>query len=183
MSSVREPCSSRHRFQRITPEGSELFDVPTSTREARHTPHAAARWASAVGRLVNAQRDPVTVAQWGEHASLSIASIRNWCDMAGITPRRSLTFGRLLRAVTLSNAAGCMPEDLLDVRDGRTLRNMRAAAGFAEPLKIPREPGVFVEQQTLVTGRETRDEVLIQLKRIYGGRLITPGSRSVDGGV
>ena len=79
--------------------------------------HAAARWARVVVPVLDAPEDPRTIKAWSRLLYVSPGALRNWCRTAGITPRRSLVFARLLRAVFLSDGGRHKPENLLDVVD------------------------------------------------------------------
>lgn len=121
-------------------------------------PHAAARWAGAVAPIVESPRDPRTMAGWSGCIAASPGAIRNWCFMAGIGPRRSLVFGRLLRAVCLSEGGRRKPENLLDVVDQRTLLGLLRRGGFDRHL-IPTEVGDFLARQILVRDAEALRQI------------------------
>lgn len=78
--------------------------------------------------------------------------------MAGIGPRRSLVFGRLLRAVCLSEGGRRKPENLLDVVDQRTLLGLLRRGGFDRHL-IPTEVGDFLARQILVRDAEALRQI------------------------
>ena len=121
-------------------------------------PHAAARWARAVAPIVESSRDPRTMAGWSGCIAASPGAIRNWCFMAGIGPRRSLVFGRLLRAVCLSEGGRRKPENLLDVVDQRTLLGLLRRGGFDRHL-FPTEVGDFLARQILVRDAEALRQI------------------------
>lgn len=76
--------------------GPERADLPVS--------HAAARWAEAVVNVIDAPHDPRTMELWGRHIGASAGSLRNWCRMAGVSPKRSLNVARVIRAMNDSSA-------------------------------------------------------------------------------
>lgn len=96
--------------------------------------HAAERWAKVVLRLSRSRRDPRTLGDWAAMVNISASTIRTWCYLAGVTPRHSLAIARVLRAVALAQEFGCSPQDLLDIRDPRTLKRLLSKAGLAESI-------------------------------------------------
>jgi DNA-binding response OmpR family regulator len=123
----------------------------------RHSPasletHAATRWASAVTSVLDTPDDPKTLAAWSRAAGASVGALRNWCRIARLSPRRSLLFARLLRAVVSSQGASWRPEQLLDVVDPRTLTRILRFAGLdrlADDTGGP-DPLSFLTTQTLI---------------------------------
>jgi len=69
-----------------------------------------------------------------------------------VSPKRSLAFARLLRAVSRAEAHGGRAEDLLNVVDGRTLRKLMsfARAEVEEPT-LPGRVDEFLASQRLIT--------------------------------
>lgn len=129
-------------------------------------PHAAERWANAIVPIIECPGDPRTITGWSRCVAASPGAIRNWCVTAGISPRRSLVFGRLLRAVVLSEGGRRRPENLLDVVDRRTLCGLLRLGGFDHVHLFPTEAREFLERQTLV-----RDaEALRQIERALNER-------------
>jgi FixJ family two-component response regulator len=124
-------------------------DVEESTPELQ-TAHAAERWARAVVPIVDAAVDPRTVRGWSRLVYVSPGALRNWCRMAGIPPRRSLVFARLLRVVCLSRGGRHKPENLLDVVDRRTLVGLLRFAGLSGQREFPEDVDTFLEWQQLV---------------------------------
>ena len=86
--------------------------------------HASSRWADAVVRIISSQSDPKTISEWGHLINVSGGALRNWCRTAGLEPKKSLDFGRVLRAVMRHKASSVLPQDLLDVSDLRTLSRL-----------------------------------------------------------
>jgi hypothetical protein len=135
---------------------------PSETGIARRVPvepHAAARWARAVLPIIDSPTDPRTIELWGKIIHASVGAIRNWCFAAGIGPRRSLVFGRLLRAVALSERGQHKPENLLDVVDRRTIASLLRFAGLTAR-QFPRDVAEFLDVQILVRDRDA----LLQVK-------------------
>lgn len=121
--------------------------------------HAAARWARGVACVANARRDPKTIAGWSRLAFVSPGALKNWCHTAGIAPRRSLVFARLLRAVLLSHGGTRKPQDLLDVVDRRTLASLLRFGGFDLASGLPGDAHEFLHRQTLVREPDALREV------------------------
>jgi len=132
-----------------------------------HEAHAAARWARAVAPTVDSPRDPRTILDWSRIVFSSPSALRNWCRMAGMSPRRSLVFARLLRAVSLGRRGRHKPENLLDVVDRRTLVGLLKLAGLNPWHDLPDSVDAFLEQQTLVRDPDTLLEIrrALQVRR------------------
>ena len=138
--------------------GPERADLPTS--------HAAARWADAVCKAIDAPQDPRTLDLWGRHIGASSGSLRNWCRMAGLSPKRSLSVARMLRAINYSSTLK-PPEDVFNVTDRRTLRQLLT---LGDPNRLPSVPGTideFVESQRWISSPSAIQE----LKRLLLARL------------
>lgn len=123
-------------------------------------PHAAIRWARAVDFILDSPIDPQTVASWGHAAHVSASAIRSWCFTAGIRPRVSLVFGRLLRAVVLSEQGRYRPENVLDTVDYRTLARLLHFSGFGWD-DFPGDVEDFLARQILVDD----PDALVQMRR------------------
>lgn len=139
----------------------------TSAADASKSPepHAAARWARAVIPIIDSPRDPRTIAVWGRVVAASPGALRNWCRTVGLSPRRSLVFARLLRAVWLRRE-GHKPENLLDVVDRRTLDGLLRLAGFNAHAGLPASVDEYLERQQLIND----SAVLGEIKRAIGMR-------------
>jgi hypothetical protein len=96
---------------------------------------AARRWATMILCATRSAEDLRTIRDWAKTANISQSTIRGYCHLAGISTRQSLLFARLCRAVLLAQAASCHPEDLLDVRDPRTLKKLMRMARL--PQDVP----------------------------------------------
>ena len=141
--------------------------VATTAREGRQArreseprepeAHAACRWARAVVPVINSPRDPRTIAGWSREVAASPGALKNWCRTIGVSPRRSLVFARLLRAVFLRQE-GHRPENLLDVVDRRTLDSLLAFAGL-DTGEFPVSIDEFLRRQRLISDRQALGEV------------------------
>lgn len=108
-------------------------ESPVSQRPARVMPEpatAADRWALLVLELAGSSSDPKTLAKWADAANCGYGTLRMHCYTAGVPPRRSLVFARLLRLVTISQLKQLEPERWLDVADIRTLRSLLRRGGL-----------------------------------------------------
>jgi FixJ family two-component response regulator len=159
-----EAVRSALRSQERDPDSQ---DTPTA--------HAAARWANAVVKVIDAAEDPRTLRLWGRHIGASPGSLRNWCRIAGLSPKRSLSVARMLRAVIWSPAAD-RPENLLNVTDRRTLALMlRLGNPHADPQpRLPRSIDEFLALQRWVTN----PVAIAELKRALTSRLNVPMPRT-----
>jgi CheY-like chemotaxis protein len=138
--------------------GAEHAALPVS--------HAAARWADAVVKVIDAPRDPRTLQLWGRHVGASPGSLRNWCRMAGLSPKRSLNMARMIRAITLATSLK-RPEDVFNVTDRRTLRQLLT---LGDPHRRPSLPGTleeFFDRQRWVSSPSALQELkrLLELRR------------------
>lgn len=111
---------------------------------------AADRWALSVLRVSGAASDPKTLARWGNLTNCARGTLRMHCYAAGLSPRASLHFARLLRLVTLSQCQSWDPAAWLDVADLRTLRRLLLRGGL--PLRGSECPTVehYVAHQPLI---------------------------------
>src|SRR5262245_52434711 len=95
--------------------------------------HAADRWAHAITRAIQSDADPRTLAAWARAAGAGVGTIRAWCRAAGVSPRSSLYFCRMVRALVLSKSEGWQLHNLLDIVDERTLKGFLARCGVTSP--------------------------------------------------
>lgn len=117
--------------------------------------HAAGRWARAIVPIIDCPGDPKTIALWARWIAVSPGALRSWCRTAGVPARRSLIFGRLIRAVHLSEGGRHKPENVLDVVDRRTLLAMLRFSGLDETADFPATIDRFLAVQTLVRDPDT----------------------------
>jgi CheY-like chemotaxis protein len=154
-------------------------DEPRGTWDDEQRAHAAARVAGALIRILDSPEDPRTIQAWARCAFASPGALRNWCRTAGLRPRQSLVFGRMLRAV-IRGKAGChKPENLLAVVDRRTLFGLFRYAGFDMQNDLPPTVEEFLRQQVLIRDPDALLEIRRALsERETGGARITPMPRS-----
>jgi len=133
-------------------------DSRTLTGGSTPEAYAAARWARAVSEILVSPGDPRTIGAWGRLIGASSGALRTWCRTAGMSPRRSLVFGRLLRVVCLSGGTHDKLENLLDIVDRRTVVGLLKLAGLCE---VPDRIDDYLDRQVLV--RDT--DMLSALKR------------------
>lgn len=165
---------------------SEIANVSTffAESDARFAQHTTERWATLVARVLDASADPRTLAAWASLGLVSTATLRTVCYLAGVTPRRSLMLARLLRAVVIAPAARCRPQDLLDVRDPRTLKQLLQYCPIAPNDLTPMATAIaFVRGQTILNfGRQLLVlESILQSRlagRLYPGEPGRPGRLS-----
>jgi ActR/RegA family two-component response regulator len=146
-------------------EGSADSFSADDYADSNQRAHAAARWARVLMSVVDAPHDPRTIVAWSRLAFVSAGALRIWCRMAGIPPRRSLVFARLLRAVCLGAGGQHKPENLLDVVDRRTLVGLFRLAGLNPNGEFPHDVEVFLERQILVRDPDALLEVRRALAR------------------
>lgn len=137
--------------------GPERVDLPV--------PHAAARWAEAVVRVIDAPHDPRTMELWGRHIGASAGSLRNWCRMAGLSPKRSLNVARMIRAIHYSSALQ-RPEDAFNVTDRRTLRQLLSLGDPNARSSVPETIEEFFVRQRWISS----PSAVRELKRLLNAR-------------
>jgi FixJ family two-component response regulator len=133
--------------------------------------HSARRWADAVARIVDLPADPKTIGGWGRAIGVSRGTLKNWCRTIGLSSKRSLDFGRLLRAVIRQSLHGIRPEHSLDVVDQRTLARLLSFTGASrETPALAPHVDAFLDGQILI-----RDSVaLCEVRRCLGSRSARP---------
>ena len=129
--------------------------------------HAAARWASAVARVLDSQSDPRTLELWGRQIGSSRGALRGWCSTANLQAKRSLLFARLLRAVVIGKGSGYRLADLLDVADKRTLTGMLERSGLLRDgcHSLPSSAEEFIGTQQLIKDQNALHELRDLLRR------------------
>lgn len=147
-----------------TPQGS----VRRTAVSAEPETYAAARLAKALVPIVRSQEDPRTIDAWSQLIFASSGALRNWCRTGGMSPRRSLVFARLLRAVVWSNNGEHRLENLLDVVDRRTLAGLLRYAGLDPNGQLPTTIDEFLSKQTIVRDRDT----LSAIRQVLGTELL-----------
>jgi hypothetical protein len=82
--------------------------------------------------VLGSASDIRTLDAWAHYVAISISALKNTCRLAHVSPRRSLILARLIRVLINQDRLGLRLEDLLDVRDRRTIESWLALAGVAE---------------------------------------------------
>jgi DNA-binding response OmpR family regulator len=146
--------------------------MPSVPRLAAES-HAARRWARIVVQGAQSSLDPKTLDVWAHEVGVSYGTLRNWCHTAALSPRDSLSFVRLLRAVILRQKNGRRFQDLLDIVDLRTLRKLLRRGGLdpgEQPAATPIEALARVlHRQRLIQDREALAQVRALLSELYPG--------------
>ncbi len=131
----------------------------------RLSSHAAARWAGAVVRAIDSPVDPKTIAVWGREIAAAPGTIKNWCRTAGVPPRASLAFARVLRAILWRQRTGRRPEDLLDVVDRRTLESLlRLGTPELRAAVLPNTVAQYFLRQRWISDQAALNEVTMELR-------------------
>jgi CheY-like chemotaxis protein len=128
--------------------------------------HAAKRWAEAIVPILNAGADPRTLAGWSRCAGVSQGTLKTWCRMACVSPKRSLNLGRLLRAIRRRESHGYPLQESLDVVDARTLAALVKAGGVTsgDAMDVPTDVNEFLRKQSLVRNPLALRELRRQMK-------------------
>jgi len=111
---------------------------------------AADAWSLLVLFVVSAEADPATIAAWAALAATSPAALRQRCYAAGVPPRRSLMFARLLRAVWQAQGRQWFAAEWLKAGDPRTLRALLRRSGLAAAAEATPTVIDFLGAQSLV---------------------------------
>src|SRR5206468_3962687 len=91
--------------------------------------------------------------------AVSEGALKTWCHAVKMSPRRSLNFGRLLRAVSRSDGGRHAARNLLDVVDPRTLARLLRSAGFDDERSFPHDVSEFLARQQLVLDADMLSEI------------------------
>jgi CheY-like chemotaxis protein len=138
-------------------------------RAERAASHAVTRWADAVVTVIHAPYDPRTLRLWSRYIGASPGALRNWCRLAGLSPKRSLSVARMIRAITYAPSL-MRPEDLFNVTDRRTLKQLLTLGDPNRAPSIPRTLDEFFERQRWIS----KSVAIEALKRTLLSRQITP---------
>ena len=104
-------------------------------------PHAYQRWTTVVLLVCASRTDVTTLSQWARMAGVSASWLRTWCYAAGVTPKASLDFARMLRLIVYASQMGDWDLlNLLDVADRRTLHRLFMRGGVEAFLDARRPP-------------------------------------------
>lgn len=123
------------------------------------------RWASLMLRVVHADADVETTAEWARHVHLSVGTLREACRAAGVPCKRSLDLARVLRAIVQLQGHPWTPEAVLNSRDPRTLRALLSRTGCrgaGDSLTLEE----FLNHQTVIPGLASH---LLALRRTLTG--------------
>lgn len=125
--------------------GSDLYTVQMARASS-----SIDAWSRLVILVVMADGDTTTISEWAALSAISTTSLRQRCYVAGVGPRRSLRFARLLRAIRLSQGVPWVAADWLKVADIRTLRAILRWARL--PLTSSSTPSLsaFLATQVLI---------------------------------
>jgi ActR/RegA family two-component response regulator len=143
---VRPPADEQAALDVIARVLAHIGNLP---RTAGRPTYATERWARAVLGLVHATRDIRTLEEWGREVGASSGTLRNWCRVAHLSPRRSLILGRLLRAASVASRGSWRPERLLNVTDPRTLDKLLALGGLARTAPSVKPADVLANQRLI----------------------------------
>lgn len=132
--------------------------------------HAIARWTDVVVRGVRSPKDMPTLNAWGRAVGVSKGGIRNWCYTADLSPRHSLQFTRVLRAVIRQQGSSSSAEDLLDIVDRRTLAKLLKLAGGTSK-ELPKSVDLFLDGQQIVPNAKAVAAVRAALRGETAARL------------
>lgn len=119
---------------------------------------AVSRWAQAVLSAVTSASDPKSLQDWARHANAAPSTLRNRCAAVRLSPKASLDFARLLRALLQGQRLGYPLEILLD-GDPRTVQKLLTAGGLSRS-QDARSVDSFLAHQTLVC-----DPLIVEILR------------------
>lgn len=114
---------------------------------------AARRWADLVVRGAYFVDDLRTVSSWCRGVGLGRSTLKAWCKAAGVKPKVSVDFIRLLRLVIHHAGEPWVLQRRLDTIDERTADALIRRAGFSRDSLIPYLDS-FISQQRLVIPTE-----------------------------
>lgn len=119
--------------------------------------------------LVASPRDVTTLVAWGRLAGCSRGALRAWCYAAHLTPRTSLSFARLLRAVVVSQDGSWDPNNLLNIVDPRSRKRLLDQGGLPSKRNVQSNTvDQFFVRQRLVSDVSALHAVRTRLARDVG---------------
>jgi hypothetical protein len=124
--------------------------VSVAVENIRTLGYASERWCRIVAVVVQCDTDVRTLEAWAYQAGHSAGVIRAWCRAAGLSPKRSLDFARLLRVVVRNAGRPASPFELLDVADDRTMRRLLATGGIAPSMESWPEVATYLSCQRFI---------------------------------
>ena len=126
--------------------------------------HAAWRWADLVARGAYFVDDLKNVSTWCRGVGLGRSTLKAWCKAAGIKPKASVDFIRLLQLVIHHAGEPWSLQHRLDTIDERTAEALIRRAGLSRDLLIP-DIDSFMSQQRLIIPTELVAALNERLKR------------------
>lgn len=137
--------------------------VQSRTAISQEHNHATERCVRAFLAVLGSPSDLRTIPAWGHYVGASAGSLRTWCDLIGVSPKRTLSLARVLRAVTRLHELGIPLKASLDIVDRRTLSALLVSAG------VPVADGnltvqAVLDRQSLVDNRT----LVVALRRSLG---------------
>lgn len=129
-------------------------------RPAERGSYACARWAAAVLTVIEAPEDPTTMVKWSRLVGASVSTLGTWCRSARVSPRRSLEFGRMWRALRLTDGVLAELLDVMDIVEPRTLQRMMRRCGMVGNLNSSTAritPTEFLQMQTVILNPKAID--------------------------
>ena len=124
------------------------------------------RWVSYALRACDSTRDVKTLRHWCVCAAVSYTTLRECCEMAGVSPGDACDLVRVLRAVIRAPLEGGSVNVLLDAGDKRTRDRLLAQAG----LDTTSTPSIdrFLERQRFVPADNAAVRLLRQVLTTSG---------------
>jgi hypothetical protein len=149
--------------------------TPAGQEPARHHPArsshpclAASALDTLVGLvllIVESTTDVPTLGAWAALAGKSVSSLRLHCYAVHLSPRKTLLFARLLRAVCLANGGRWDLGDWMLAADPRTLVKAARLGGIPEAAaRAPHVADYLASQTLLPTGCRTLDTLSLSLR-------------------
>jgi DNA-binding response OmpR family regulator len=131
--------------------------LATDARAPRDLPVLSGiqRWADLVVTIVTASNDPRTIHDWARIAGQSTATIESRCRAVHLSPKTSLDFARMLRAISLAHRLNLEIETVMDA-DPRTIRRLIRRGGLASDarhLTTVAALNAFLDHQQFVRDR------------------------------
>lgn len=158
----------RRAVPRLRPARTRLDSMTMGpSRGAASLPRSVAeRWALLVRKVVAAERDPKTLADWAAFVGVSRTNLCECCRLVHVAPHDARDFARILRAVCRCGE-NWEPETVMDLSDVRTLNKLVARAGLTGRLGVATPtPEEFMARQ----GWISRDNpALLALRRLLAG--------------
>lgn len=107
-------------------------------------------WVDLVVRIVRADEDVPTLGAWAKLVGKSVGSLRLHCYAIHVSPRRTLLFARLLRAVARARSQRWDLGEWLHAADLRTLERAARLGGIPEASVVAPPVSHFLLSQRLL---------------------------------